>query len=589
MKTLKLLLLLFVPLFVKAQTVQYLGTNNNIVEVRNAFNLPKDSIGSGNIRLRNGVLEYKSGNVWLPSAATGLGQVTALDSNTNNKLGLRNGFTSGKDTGSYDANSIGYTLNGTGKMSRTETRSNFARPVGLSAIYTALPASKPTIAIDYHGLDIVAKMPLNASPLSRLYPFESTVDFTNNSGDTLLKSVSGYLFSNFAGTGSVLDAVNLRIWHRSTSSGNINSWKGIEIETPFRSAGSADSATGVYIQPVTYATRNYGIYNANFNNFFGGLNIERTLAGAVNYNPTQQTTITSNPNTAPTVATIHRAAGITHNVEGSLVNSNMQQIGNQIITENKSSGTVGLQYNSVFYNNNSGAGITTTRAATFFLSNTGTGNIGSYTGIYFPELTSPNTGKVTNHTSFNVENQPATGVTRAIQSQIQAGANRHNLYVNGTANNYLNGSLGIGVENASAKLHVVGGVRFNSDSINISTNGQFASLRTNLLTNNRSYSFPDASGTLALSDTNVVSGAADVDFSTKGCYTFTGTTAVWDLMPSATQVTTTYKIVNMGSGNLTINAPVSTLWEAGTLMSSKILATGETATIWSNGINWIIQ
>lgn len=77
MKTLKLLLLLFVPLFVKAQAVdtQWVGNNRNVVQIRNAFNLPKDSIGSGNIRLRNGVLEYKSGNVWLSAGVPANGTV----------------------------------------------------------------------------------------------------------------------------------------------------------------------------------------------------------------------------------------------------------------------------------------------------------------------------------------------------------------------------------------------------------------------------------------------------------------------------------------------------------------------------------
>lgn len=84
MKTLKLLLLLFVPFYAKSQTIQYLGTNNNIVEVRNAFNLPKDSVGIGNIRLKDTTLQYKVGSNWRVFGSGGGG--ASVDSSNFQKI-----------------------------------------------------------------------------------------------------------------------------------------------------------------------------------------------------------------------------------------------------------------------------------------------------------------------------------------------------------------------------------------------------------------------------------------------------------------------------------------------------------------------
>lgn len=111
------------------------------------------------------------------------------------------------------------------------------------------------------------------------------------------------------------------------------------------------------------------------------------------------------------------------------------------------------------------------------------------------------------------------------------------------------------------------------------------------LAGGRGYVIADSAGKLSkvTLDTNVVSNAATLSLTTKGYYSFNGTTTTWTLGAVATNVTTRYVIANMGSGNLTINAPMNTIWEAGTLMSSKVLTAGETAIIWSNGTYWVIQ
>lgn len=96
---------------------------------------------------------------------------------------------------------------------------------------------------------------------------------------------------------------------------------------------------------------------------------------------------------------------------------------------------------------NSGAG-TLTNAYSFFLNaptNTGGGTLTNAYGIFIPAITAG-----TNN--------------YAIRAQVASAANRWNLYCDGTADNYLAGDLGIGTNDPTAKLDVLGDVYIGTAS-----------------------------------------------------------------------------------------------------------------------------
>lgn len=122
----------------------------------------------------------------------------------------------------------------------------------------------------------------------------------------------------------------------------------------------------------------------------------------------------------------------------------------------------------------------------------------------------------------------------------------------------------------------------------------FASVRTDSLKADRTYQFPNKSGVFALLvdiplvDTNVVNSAASLTLSTKGYYSFNGTTSTWTIPSLSGNTTVRYIIANMGSGLLTINAPTNTLWESGVVGTSTVLAPGETMIIYNNSVYWTV-
>jgi hypothetical protein len=65
---------------------------------------------------------------------------------------------------------------------------------------------------------------------------------------------------------------------------------------------------------------------------------------------------------------------------------------------------------------------------------------------------------ITNQYGYHVDSNMISATNNfAFSGAIPSGTNRWNLYMSGTAANYLNGSLGIGTTSISAKLHVSGG------------------------------------------------------------------------------------------------------------------------------------
>lgn len=73
-----------------------------------------------------------------------------------------------------------------------------------------------------------------------------------------------------------------------------------------------------------------------------------------------------------------------------------------------------------------------------------TGVITNYYGIRVDNSSVTGTGSITNYRGFQIDNEiNATGTIRGFVGQINSGTDKHNLYMSGSADNYINGNVGI--------------------------------------------------------------------------------------------------------------------------------------------------
>jgi hypothetical protein len=90
----------------------------------------------------------------------------------------------------------------------------------------------------------------------------------------------------------------------------------------------------------------------------------------------------------------------------------------------------------------------------FFLS-----NVGNYAEIkHFSALNASNTRDNASQIGLYIENLSSIGLAYGIQSLIDSGTSRYNLYISGTANNYLKGRLGVDQTNPQYAVDVTGDV-----------------------------------------------------------------------------------------------------------------------------------
>jgi hypothetical protein len=232
--------------------------------------------------------------------------------------------------------------------------------------------------------------------------------------------------------------------------------------------------------------------------------------------------------------------------------------------------------------NTTGSGtVTNAYGVQAFLTQSGTGNVTNWTGFLMTAVTASSTGDVTGAINgfrangwgratattaygFNAEDATkGSGILAGFRGGVTAASGKYNLYLDGTAQNYLAGNVGIGTATPAVKLDVVGDA---SVSGNLAVAGTFSSV-----------SLGSTSLTGGATGLNLAAGGTNQNItvtpSGTGSTVLNGNVGIGTASPTA-------KLDVAGSGKLSGSLDV-----AGTLNSSTISGGASGLTLNAGGTN----
>lgn len=228
--------------------------------------------------------------------------------------------------------------------------------------------------------------------------------------------------------------------------------------------------------------------------------------------------------------------------------------------------TLGLRaVNNAAYATGSSGTVTTAIATASGIANTGAGTLTNGTALFVGTALNSGGGTLTNNTGLEISAQTAGTNIYGIRSRIASSASRYNLYIDGTAQNYLSGNLGVGTTSPSTKIHVISTteqLRLGYDSSNYfsTTIGSTGGVTFDAVGAGAAFTFSD-------------------NVSTTGSLTSTGTAGIGYSTGSGgtvTQITsrTTGVTINKTCGAITlVSAAGTTSWQSFTVTNSTVQLT----------------
>lgn len=266
-------------------------------------------------------------------------------------------------------------------------------------------------------------------------------------------------------------------------------------------------------------------------------------------------------------------------------------------TQSNTSSTLGIQGHQTIANNSATSGTLTNWTGNYVnVNNSSTGTITNL-NCHWIGTSQNSSGTVTNWYGVRIEAQTVgSSLTAGYHSNIASASTRYNLYMVGTAQNYLAGNLGIGQTTPTAYLHIKAGTATASTAPikltagTILTTPEAGALETN--SGNQLY--------YSTSTTTESRGFVEVTRYVAKTSNYTLTANDWTVdctsgtfavtLPTAVGITgRTYNIKNSGTGVITINTTggqtvddqISGYWTLGASSYANMC-------VQSDGTNWII-
>ena len=287
----------------------------------------------------------------------------------------------------------------------------------------------------------------------------------NNSNTTGMTGVEGITRSS--NTATVTSLIGVKATGVNSGAGTVTNLYNMRAFNAINSGGGTiTNLFGFYSDDLTTGTNNFGSYlnvssGSNKWNLYANGTATNYMNGTLMVGTTSVSTAKVNVITSATDATV--SAGLSQSTltmtadTSSFFTTGFQADG--LINQGAFNNTVstGVRGGS-FSARASGASGTVSNAQAVIgqIFNTGAGVI--TTGFNFRALNATNSGggTLTNLYGFYVDNLTTATNNYAYGSAITSGTNKWNLYMSGSADNYLAGNLAIGLNSSiSAKLHVI--------------------------------------------------------------------------------------------------------------------------------------